>query len=113
MAQGGRVTCCAVSRSAEPPANRRILRAVLLGAVGLGGAIIVAPTLTASRATPSASALSSVTVATTAPVQTASAIAVSPVPLVVYYARDGLPPFRALALGGVRAMSSAVSAHGR
>jgi hypothetical protein len=64
-----------MSRSAEPPANRRILRAVLLGAVGLGGAIIVASTLTASRATPSASALSSPTVATTAPVQTASAIA--------------------------------------
>ena len=38
--------------------------------------------------------------------QTASAIAASPVPLVVYYARDGLPPFRALALGGVPSRNS-------
>ena len=106
MAEGRRVTCCAVSRSEEPPANRRIVRVALLVAVGLGGAIIVAFTVSASRATPSASPLSSATVATTAPVQTASAIAVSPVPLVVYYARDGLPPFRALALGGVPSRNS-------
>jgi len=93
-----------MSRSAGPPANRRIVRVALLVAVGLGGAIIVASAFT--RATPSASPLSSTTVATTAPVQTASAIAVSPVPLVVYYARDGLPPFRALALGGVPSRNS-------
>ncbi len=106
MAEVGRVTCCAMSRSAGPPANRRIVRVALLVAVGLGGAIIVASTLTAPQATPSASAPSSATVATTAPVQTASAIAVSPVPLVVYYARDGLPPFRAMALGGVPSRNS-------
>src|SRR5207247_1754723 len=106
MAEGRRVTCCAVSRSEEPPANRRIVRVALLVAVGLGGAIIVASTVSASRATPSASPLSSATVATTTPVQTASAIAVSPVPLVVYYARDGLPPFRASALGSVPSRNS-------
>src|SRR5205814_2340653 len=44
--------------------------------------------------------------ATTGTFQTASPIAVAPAPLVVYYARQGLPPFRATALGGVPSRNS-------
>jgi len=87
--------------------RRLRVQALLLVAVGLGGAIIVAAVFAAARATPSASPLSSATVAaTTGTIQTASPIAVAPAPLVVYYARQGLPPFRATALGGVPSRNS-------
>jgi len=81
--------------------HRLRVQALLLVAVGLGGAIIVAAAFAPARATPSASPFSSATAAaTTGTFQTASPIAVAPAPLVVYYARQGLPPFRATALGG-------------
>src|SRR5438034_749662 len=87
--------------------RRLRVQALLLVAVGLGGAIIVAAVFAAARATPSASPLSSATVAaTTGTLQTASPIAVAPAPLIVYYARQGLPPFRATALGGVPSRNS-------
>jgi len=87
--------------------HRLRVQALLLVAVGLGGAIIVAAAFAPARATPSASPLSSATAAaTTGTFQTASPIAVAPAPLVVYYARQGLPPFRATALGGVPSRNS-------
>ena len=96
-----------MNSSAEPSGRRPILRAALLLALALGAAIIVATALTESQATPSASPLSSATgTAATVPVQTASPSAVAPQLLVVYFARDGLPPFRAMALGGVPSRNS-------
>src|SRR5438874_1794660 len=87
--------------------HRLRVQALLLVAVGLGGAIIVAAAFAPARATPSASPFSSATAAaTTGTFQTASPIAVAPAPLVVYYARQGLPPFRATALGGVPSRNS-------
>src|SRR5438046_10398269 len=93
--------------------HRLRVQALLLVAVGLGGAIIVAAAFAPARATPSASPLSSATVAaTTGTIQTASPIAVAPAPLVVYYARQGLPPFRATALGGVPSRNGREDRHG-
>lgn len=80
--------------------NRAAVAAAVIAGAGLIGAALLAGGLSpTSSPSPTASADGR---STTAPVETAS-VAAQPIPLVVYFARDDLPPFRATALGNVAA----------